>query len=315
MELPRALIGTADGLWASGPDGLHAVEALAGQPVTALAVAPDSAHTWVLIGGRYVWARGPDGHWTAIAALPEDLAATCLAATTDGVLIGTEDAHLLRLAGGRIERVEAFDATPERAAWYTPWGDPADVRSIALDASGGAVYVNVHVGGVVRSRDGGRTWTPTLDIEVDVHQVLAHPTRAGVVLVAAAAGLGVSRDGGDTWRFTTAGLHAHYLRAVAVAGDRVLVSASGGPSGSRSTLYRGALDGAAAVDAGGALEVGRAGLPQWFRDNVDTACLAARDATAVFGTADGRVFTSCDGGATWELAGKGLPEVRCAILG
>lgn len=28
-----------------------------------------------------------------------------------------------------------------------------------------------------------------------------------------------------------------------------------------------------------------------------------------------RVFRSLDGGATWELVGKGLPAVRCVVLG
>ena len=208
---PRALVGTAKGLWAAGPEGLHAVEALADQPVTALAL--DGARSWALAGDRDLWARDGERAWATIAELPDDVVATCLAPVAGGLLIGAERARLLRLAGDRLERIEAFESAPGRETWYTPWGDPAAVRSIAVDADGASVYVNVHVGGVVRSRDGGRTWTPTLDIEVDVHQVLAHPTRPALVLVAAADGLGMSRDGGETWRFTTAGLHAHYLRA------------------------------------------------------------------------------------------------------
>ena len=240
------------------------------------------------------------------AASVEEPSATCLAVAAGDLLVGTEQAHLLRLAGASLEPVPSFESVDGREAWYTPWGDPADVRSMAVDRAG-ALYVNVHVGGVVRSRDGGRSWTPTLDIEVDVHQVLAHPVRPGVVLVAAAAGFGASRDGGDSWDFTTAGMHAHYLRAVAVAGDTVLVSASSGPGGRRSALYRRPLDDTAPF------ERCRAGLPQWFSDNIDTACLAASGSMVAFGTADGRVFRSFDAGATWDLAAKGLPEVHCIL--
>jgi len=57
----------------------------------------------------------------------------------------TEEAHLLRLDGDRVARVESFDAMDGREAWYTPWGDPADVRSISV-ARDGALHVNVHVG-------------------------------------------------------------------------------------------------------------------------------------------------------------------------
>src|SRR5262249_7911287 len=159
--------------------------------------------------------------------------------------------------------------------------------AVGLD---GTVYVNVHVGGVVRSRDGGQSWSPTLDIEVDVHQVIAHPVRADVVLVAAYDGFGISRDRGDSWHFITDGIHAHYARAGAVADEAVLVSASTGPRGRRATLYRKPLD----ADT----KFARCeGLP-WLDDNIDTACLAADGALAVFGTDDGRVYRSLDGGAT-----------------
>jgi photosystem II stability/assembly factor-like uncharacterized protein len=149
---------------------------------------------------------------------------------------------------------------------------------------------------------------PTIDLENDVHQVLSHPTRREVVLVASAEGFGVSRDGGDTWQLATTGLHAHYLRAVTVAGDYVLISASTGPSGRRSAIYRRSLDG------GTRFERCEAGLPKWFDDNIDTACLTANDSLAVFGTSDGGVFKSTDAGATWGLATKGLPSVSCILI-
>jgi len=229
--------------------------------------------------------------------------ATCLAPSADGVLVGTEQAHLRRLTEHGLVRLDAFETVDGRSDWYTPWGDPADVRSIAV-ARDGAIYVNVHVGGVVRSRDGGTSWAPTVDIEQDVHQVLAHPTRASVVLAASAEGFGVSRDGGDSWTFETAGLHAHYLRAVAVAGEHVLISAATGFRGRRSAIYRRRLDGDTRF------ERCRARLPEWFDDNIDTACLAADGGLVVLGTGDGRVYRSRDGGSAWELALKGLPAVK-----
>ena len=300
---PKVRVGTREGLWTLDNDQVFPVEALTGKSLTALAL--DGARVWALVDGRALW-EGVDSCWSERAAIdgPE---ATCLAPTPSGLLIGTEEAHLLRLDGDQPARVESFDGMDGREAWYTPWGDPADVRSISA-ARDGALHVNVHVGGVARSRDGGRTWTPTVDIEVDVHQILAHPRRLEVVLVAAANGFGVSRDGGDSWRFITAGMHAHYLRAVAVSDDTVLVSASTGPGGRRAAIYRARLDGDAAF------ERCEDGLPSWFGDNVDTGCLAAAGALVVCGTEDGRVFRSLDGGAHWEIAAKGLPPVTCVAL-
>jgi len=282
---------------------VFAVEAFAGKSLTALAA--DGACEWAIADGRTLW-RGADTRWTQRATI-EGHEATCLAATRDGLLVGTEQAHLLRLAEEGLVPVESFETTDGRDAWYTPWGDPADVRSISV-ARDGAVYVNVHVGGVVRSRDGGRTWTPTVDIESDVHQVLAHPSRAEFVMAAAAEGFGVSRDGGASWRFVTEGMHAHYLRAVAASDDTVLVSASSGPGGRRAALYR------ARIDAEPAFERCREGLPTWFGDNVDTGCLAARGSFVACGTEDGRVFRSLDGGRSWDEAAKGLASVTCLSL-
>ena len=297
------LVGTGGGLWELTGDVLTPVETLAGRVVTALAL--DGPRTWAIVDGATLWA-GQDGDWRPRASLDGPLA-TCVAPTSAGLLVGTEQAHLWRLTDGRLARLESFETVEGRAAWYTPWGDPADVRSLAA-AGDGTLHVNVHVGGVARSRDGGVSWTPTIDIETDVHQVLAHPTRPQIVLLAAAEGFGLSTDGGDSWQFTTAGLHAHYLRAVAVAGEHVLVSASAGFHGRRSALYGRRLQ------SGTRFERCESGLPRWFDDNIDTACLAAGGPLVVFGTGDGRVFRSHDTGRSWELAAKGLPPVSGIVV-
>lgn len=300
----RVLVGTADGLWACEPAGSRPAEALVGRTITALA--GQGTRTWAIVDGRTLWAGNGDGAWKVGASI-KGAPATCLNATARRLVVGTERAHLLRLTAGRLVPVESFDRVEGRKAWYTPWGDPADVRSIAAE-SARIIYVNVHVGGVVRTRDGGGTWTPTLDIEKDVHQVVAHPTQPGVVVVAAAVGLGVSRDGGVSWQFVTRGLHARYSRAVAVSEDTVLVTTSSGPGGKRAAIYRMPL-------AGGAeLERCRRGLPEWFDGNIDTACLATRGPRVAFGTEDGRVFYSADGGTSWDVLAKGLPPVHCILV-
>jgi hypothetical protein len=297
------VVGTDSGLWYVGPRGVPP-DALAGHPITALV--REGTRLWALVGGREIWATHDDGRWSTMAAL-DGPPATCLVPTANGLLIGTEGAHLYSLTAGRLARIEAFEDVEDRGSWYTPWGEPADVRSVATETDG-TIYVNVHVGGVVRSRDGGRSWTPTVDIENDVHEVRAHPTRRGTVAAASGEGLGLSRNGGDSWDFVTEGLHGHYLRAVAFADDVVFVTASTGSRGRRAAIYRKALE-----DASG-FERCRRGLPEWFDGNIDTACLDAQGAIVAFGTEDGRVFRSVDGGASWEVGAKGLPPVRSVII-
>lgn len=297
------LVGTASGLWQSRDDGLEPVDGFAARSVSALGRRGNEV--WAIVEGRTLLQR-TGGRWDDRASLG-DHQATCLASTPNGLLIGTGQAHLFRLVADAPEPVESFETVEDRETWYTPWGDPADVRSIAVGLNG-AIYVNVHVGGVVRSRDAGRSWTPTVNIDADVHQVITHPARAEVVLAAAYEGFGLSGDGGDSWRFITNGMHAHYARAVAVAGATVVVSVSTGPQGRRAALYRKPLD------SDTTFERCSDGLP-WFDDNIDTACLGADGSLVVFGTADGRVFRSLDEGARWTLIASGLPRVTAVTVG
>lgn len=293
-------MGTAEGLREFGSDGRLVATHLEGRSVTA--VAPEAwQQLWAVVDGREVWHTATE-RWFRAGTL-DDLEATCVADTRAGVLVGTTEGHLFRVAGARgLEPVEGFERVEGRPSWYTPWGGPPATRSISEDDR--AVYVNVHVGGVVRSRDAGATWEPTLDIDLDVHRVWAG---RGRVLAACAQGLAVSEDGGDSWELRADGLHARYCRGVTVCGDTLLLSASEGPRGGRAALYRGDL-------WGGPFERCRTGLPEWFRGNIDSLCLDAAPDLAAFGTEDGRVFVSDDQGSSWGELASGLGRVHCVLV-
>ena len=296
----KLLVGTSDGLHEVG-DVRPA--RLRGHEVGSIA-AGDSGW-WAIVDGKEIWRSQNGDSWSPIAS-NDDLTLNCLLSTKSGLLVGTSEAHLCTVQGESIVAVNAFDHTEARSTWYTPWGGPPDVRSLSA-APSGAIYANVHVGGVVRSGDGGITWQPTIDIDADVHEVLADRD-SGLVLAASARGLAVSGDDGGTWRYDTEGLHGRYLRAVAVAGDNVLVTASTGPFTDHAAVYRHPVVG------GTVFQRCTAGLPESFPDNVDTSCLAAEGATAAFGTADGRVFLSSDAGETWSQIAQDLPRVNCVVL-
>jgi hypothetical protein len=309
--MPTILVGTEDGIHTVG--GEPAPVRLPGREVAAMAPSgPPSSRgdgvVWALVDGRELWRGQAAGEGQAVASSP-GLPLHCLAATGGTVLAGSAEAHLLRLEDGELRRLEPFDQVEGRDGWYTPWGGPPDVRSIAVGADG-ALWVNVHVGGIPTSPDGGRTWRPTIDVDADVHQVVAHPDDPGRVLAATARGLADSADAGASWTYLTAGMHASYCRAVALAGDTVVVSSSTGPRGGRATLYRRPLDAPAEEPS----QRCRDGLPEWFEGNVDTACVDARGPVVAFGTAAGEVFASGDAGATWERVAGGLPPVRCLLL-
>lgn len=289
-------------------DGVLRLEESSTPPVRgpAIHLARGREGLWAIIRGREVW-RAPEGswpdHWERMAEV-EGLRANCLLRLPDGALVGTSQARLLRLDPAGLAPVPGFDRAEGRERWFTPWGGPPDVRSLAAGPDG-TLYANVHVGGILRSSDGGTTWAPTsLEIEADVHQVVADPRAPGTVLAATAYGLAVSRDAGDGWELYEEGLHATYCRAVALTDDGPLVSASRGHHGRDAAVYR----------FRDRFERCREGLPEWFSDNVDTHCLDAAGTVAALGTADGSVYLSRDAGATWERVAEGLPAIRSVLL-
>jgi photosystem II stability/assembly factor-like uncharacterized protein len=295
-----ALVGTDRGLVRLGAASASTLE----EPIVHLA-SRSGVLPWALTGKGTLW-RARNDEWERMAQV-DGLRANCVLPLHGGtVLLGTSEARLLRLGEGGLERVASFDAAEGRDRWFTPWGGPPDVRSLAADPAG-SLYANVHVGGVLRSQDGGRTWELTaLDIETDVHQVLADPRQPGTVVAATAFGLAVSGDAGRTWEVHDGGLHATYCRAVAVTDDGPLVSASRGHHGREAAVYR---------FLGDRFERCREGLPERFEDNVDTYCLDARGRVAALGTSAGEVFLSRDAGGTWERIADGLPPVRSVLLG
>jgi hypothetical protein len=298
--MPTILVATRDGMHTFDDDGQRRGKDHVGRSMTALGRA--GAELWGIVDASELW-HATGGGWSHVTDL-DRLRATCVAAIGDDVFVGSSEARLFRLAGGSIEPVDAFDHASARETWHTPWGGPPDTRSIANWDD--EIYVNVHVGGILRSDEAGGTWTPTIDVDADVHHVT---TAAGMVLAACAGGLAVSTDRGATWVYRTDGLEVPYSRAVAVCGGVVLVSTSNGPRGGRAAVYRSDL-------AGGTLERCRTGLPEWFDDNIDTYCLDALPdgALAAFGTSDGRLYGSTDEGATWNELASGLPLVQRVLV-
>jgi len=297
------LVGTRDGLHVLGA-GERTV--LQGQPVNALGRSGDAF--WGVVGheGDEVWR---DLLVSPVRPFAMGLRMNCVLPLDDRVFVGAAQATLLKAdADGGFRTVEGFRRVEGRSEWYTPWGGPPDVRTLSAEPDG-AIYANVHVGGIPISRDGGETWTPTIEADADVHQVLAHPSQPGRVLAATAWGFADSHDGGRTWEFVTDGLHASYSRAVALADDTLLLTASTGPRGrAQAAVYRRPLDG------DNPFERCRDGLPEWFEGNVDSGCLDAQGEHAAFAAPDGSAWVSTDAGATWERAASGLPEPRCLAL-
>ncbi|MBW4538587.1 MAG: hypothetical protein KME43_05495 [Myxacorys chilensis ATA2-1-KO14] len=311
---PSIFAGTSQGLYILDSEPRLELEE---NSITALAI--QGRELWVIsaernsegtVAHKAVWQRSAEGEWLTVASENQHRF-NCLLPIDQTILIGTSEAHLMQIRNGTIQYLDSFDHAEGRKAWYTPWGGAPDVRSLAASSSDD-LYVNVHVGGILRSQDQGQSWQPTLDLHADVHEVKTIAERPNLVLAATAEGLAWSEDHGESWQFNRANLHATYARAIALCSDNsevtILMSVSLGPRGGKAALYRRSLN------QPGTFEKCHQGLPEWFSDNINTGCLTAWGNWVVFGTQTGQLFRSHDAGLTWEPIASGLAPISCLSL-
>jgi hypothetical protein len=260
-----------------------------------------------IVGGKSVCHRSPNGEWRTIATGNVELA--CCVAVRDTLFVGTEDAHVLRVdpANG-FEPLAGFDAVAGRDSWFAGTavidgrvvGPPLGIRSITATCDDAVLLANVHVGGIPRSSDDGRSWHPTIGIDCDVHQVRAHASRPQIVIAAAAVGLCVSTDAGITWEVERRGLHASYCSAVAFAGDDILVAASTDHFAAQGAVYQ------RHIDHDGPLMPLGSGLPRWLDGIADTTCIATGASTNALVDRAGNLYVS-DQNRVWTRRATGLP--------
>ena len=302
-----------EGLFAVTGDGR--TQEIANQSVRGLA--PDGLGGALAIVERHsLRRRAPSGEWATVATSEFEL--SCCVAVRDTIYVGTDDARMLRLreGGGALDLIESFDHVEGRDAWFAGsaivngqrLGPPLGIRSVAANSNGSALFANVHVGGIPRSMDGGKTWQPTIDINSDVHEVRAHATDPDIAIAASAVGLCMSRDAGATWTIERDRLHASYCSAVAFSGNHILVSASTDHFAAQGRIYR------RPITLDGLLVAVEGGMPAWTEGIVDTGCIAANGSSIAVADRAGNLYVSGDSGYTWSCWSTRLPNPSGVLI-
>ncbi len=118
--------------------------------------------------------------------------------------------------GKHWDELRGFRHVPNRWWWFSPAEPPFRAYVNALAVSPAEPYVvlaGIEFGALVRSEDGGRTWSDHLPNAMrDCHVLKFHHHNGQWVYEAGGPGSGaaVSRDGGKTWRQPGGGLAVNY---------------------------------------------------------------------------------------------------------
>jgi hypothetical protein len=246
-----------------------------------------------IVDEKEVWRRSDDGTWKKLADVDLEIQSICSGRA--GILCGgMRDAAIIRLSpnNGPV-RLKSFDMVPGRSEWFAG-GPPLGVRAITENCDGSTILAAVHVGGIPRSVDGGETWSPTIPVMFDVHEVRSHPYIPTLIAAAAAVGLCVSHDGGSNWVVFDRDLEEPKTAlALAFLNDEVLFSVQESPFATRSRLWRWRIGGTQ-------LEIIGDGLPEWLEGKIDTNQIATGAGRAAIIDGGGNLWLSDAGSRNWR---------------
>jgi photosystem II stability/assembly factor-like uncharacterized protein len=252
--------------------------------------------------------RSGDGgeSWEPLDFPQPDVFSVAVSPVDGAVYAGCEPSMLFvsRDRGESWTELSALREIPSAPTWSfppRPW--TSHVRWIAPSPHDAMLLlVGIELGGVMRSEDGGATWSDHRPgAQADCHSLAWHPTAVERAYEAGGGGAAWSSDGGATWQPADAGRDRHYTWAVAVDPqdpDCWFVSASTGPfaahgqGSAEAFVYR--------WRGSGPWEQLAGGLPQPF-DKMPYA-LAFADGVLAAGLADGTVYATHDRGDSWEQA-------------
>ncbi|HSK15063.1 MAG TPA: hypothetical protein VK915_02750 [Gaiellaceae bacterium] len=266
-------------------------------------------------GGRSWRQAGLEGHVIKSVAASPLVPGTAYAGTKPALVFRSRD-------GGETWReLEGFRRIRSRRLWFSPAEKPgtAYVQALALSpADPDVLLAGIEFGAVVRSADGGETWSGhRRGARRDCHSLAFHAVDGGWAYEGAGNGGGAfSRDGGRSWRHPKEGLDRRYGWAAAADPARPEVrylSAAPGPGkahGSKpaeACIFRAIGDGPWERLAGG--------LPQPL-DYMPYALLTERESPGEVyaGLANGEVWHSADLGETWTKLPLDLTALRALLL-
>jgi photosystem II stability/assembly factor-like uncharacterized protein len=321
----RLVVGTVEGIFVFARDAqqrwLPAGRALEGCFVAALTRLESGA----LIAGTHGLgvARSDDGGmtWRLVnAGLSHFDVWTVKAERLGGrerLFAGTLPAHLFVSDDGAASwrELTALRDVPSALQWSFP-PPPHQGHVLDVGALGDSLYVGIEVGALLRSDDGGETFSelpvnPDVS-EVDIHRLALHPKRPRRIIAATGWGMIQSDDAGATWRKGERLPGIDYpIPLVAHPDDPDLLFVAGGEGWPPNwyQIGRSRAKVARSRDGGRSWQRLLGGLPDGQRPTFGGLALEAWDGgyAVLAADTDGQIYESGDGGEHWSVVAEAAP--------
>lgn len=317
----RIYVGTHDGVCAlSTSDGGVTWEqgkitklANAAARLSATRSEPTRAYLAAYEAGVFKTDDGGDT-WSHLSSYPTPYAHTVLAHPKNpGVLfVGSEPAALFRSddSGETWAECRTFQEVPEAAQWSFHGDRLSHVRELrTTPGDPDTIFAGVEVGGVVKSSDGGNSWSQQPGLNDDIHLVDINEANQQRIYVATAQAPYRSDDGGGNWQLINKGLERRYTLHISSAPsdvDVVLVAVSANARRDDPQFYR-------SEDGGRKWQlVDTVGNDGDMVVAIDWDPIAKSRVYA--GTDGGKIYRSDDGGQRWNRVLADLPAIAVGAM-
>lgn len=210
MRFNTFIATTGDGLARAthnGGDSWSVEQRLAGQDIRALAADPHNPDRLYAGTAQDGVLRSDDrgASWRPVGLAGHAIRAIAASPTEpDTVYAGTKPPalYISRDGGASWRELEALRAK-RRPWWFSPaeWPPTPYVQTLALSPTDpGVILVGIELGALLRSGDGGATFSDHRPGAVrDCHTVTFHPTNGDWAYVGGGDGAAFSQDAGQTW--------------------------------------------------------------------------------------------------------------------